>query len=138
MAVRQCPAVDAMTQDESLLWAGEVGVALSGHLKVPTPRGFWAAPRPPPPPQPGFFLLNCVLASIAGRLIKLTISCNPILPLMSKSSHYMLADTYGRCPLKTFSLICNSRDSQGKCYLQDFGPFLFSHKGSNLHFVEHG
>ena len=57
MAVRQCPAGDAMSQDESLLWVGEASVVLSGHLKVPVYAVTLLVPAvPPPPPQSVFFL----------------------------------------------------------------------------------
>ena len=38
----------------------------------------WPPPLSPPPPQLDFLLLKCVLSPKAGRLMKITISCNPI------------------------------------------------------------
>ena len=48
-------------QDESLLWAGEVGVALSGHLKVPLYAATLMGHAAPPSPAPTglFFIKLC-------------------------------------------------------------------------------
>ena len=61
VAVRQCPAGDAMSQDESLLWAGEASVALSGHLKVPLYAATLMGHAAPPSPAPTglFFIKLC-------------------------------------------------------------------------------
>ena len=89
-----------------------------------------AAPPPPPPAPTGFsFIKMCPFAKgwEADENNNFMQSY-----FKENTSHTCLPTSMDAVPWKTFCLICSSRVSRWKRYLQIFGTFLFFRKKCNL------